>query len=43
MLDNGRLCERGTRQELLERNGVYAKLYETQAEYYGPENYVDET
>lgn len=43
VLDNGRLCERGTHQELLERNGVYAKLYETQAEYYGPENDIDET
>jgi ATP-binding cassette subfamily B protein len=30
VLDAGRLVERGTHAELLERGGLYASLYETQ-------------
>lgn len=37
VLDHGKLCERGTHQQLMERQGIYAKLYETQAEYYREE------
>ena len=32
MLENGRVLERGTHAELLERNGVYARLYNSQFE-----------
>ena len=38
VLDHGNLCERGTHQELLEQRGIYAELYETQAEYYREES-----
>ena len=34
MLDNGRIIESGTHQELLNENGEYAKLFNMQAEYY---------
>ena len=37
VLDHGKLCERGTHQQLVEQQGIYAKLYETQAEYYRKE------
>lgn len=36
--DHGKLFERGTHQELLEQRGIYAELYETQAEYYREES-----
>ena len=34
VLDHGEIVEQGTHEELLEQNGIYAKLYQTQAEYY---------
>ena len=34
VLDEGKIAERGTHSELLERNGIYAGLYRTQAQYY---------
>ncbi len=34
VLDHGEIVEEGTHEELLEQNGIYAKLYQTQAEYY---------
>ena len=34
VLDRGEIAEQGTHEELLEQNGIYAKLYQTQAEYY---------
>ncbi len=37
VLDHGKLRERGTHQQLVEQQGIYAKLYETQAEYYREE------
>jgi ATP-binding cassette subfamily B protein len=30
VIDNGRLVEKGTHQELLERKGVYYNLYQSQ-------------
>jgi ABC-type multidrug transport system fused ATPase/permease subunit len=29
-MDRGQIVERGTHQELLEKKGLYARLYETQ-------------
>lgn len=33
-LENGRICEEGTHEQLLLRNGGYAKLFKVQAKYY---------
>ncbi|GHU36850.1 hypothetical protein FACS1894105_07940 [Clostridia bacterium] len=34
VLENGRMVERGSHAELIERNGKYAELFEKQAEQY---------
>ena len=34
VLDAGSIAETGTHDTLLEENGIYAKLYRTQAQYY---------
>ena len=34
VLEKGRIAERGSHEELLEKGGVYAKLWNAQAEYY---------
>ena len=34
MLDKGKIIEEGTHENLLLNNGEYAKLFNTQAEYY---------
>lgn len=34
VLDEGRILESGHHDELVERNGTYAKLFELQAQYY---------
>lgn len=34
LFENGQITEVGTHQELLEKNGSYARLYEVQARYY---------
>lgn len=34
VLDQGRIAERGTHEELISRGGIYAQLYSTQAQYY---------
>ena len=34
VLDHGEIGEEGTHGSLMERNGIYAKLYQKQAEYY---------
>ncbi len=33
-LENGRIMEEGTHEELMKKQGAYAKLFETQAKYY---------
>ena len=35
--ENGKVLEMGTHEELIRRNGKYAKMYETQAKYYQKE------
>ena len=34
LMENGQIAEEGTHDELLEKNGCYAKLYEVQSKYY---------
>ncbi len=34
MFDSGRLCEVGSHDELMERNGKYAEMFNIQAEKY---------
>ncbi len=34
VMEQGRIIERGSHQELLQRNGAYARLYRTQAAQY---------
>lgn len=34
VLEKGRISEEGNHMELIEKQGIYAKLYETQAKYY---------
>lgn len=34
VFDQGKVCEEGTHEQLLSQHGIYAKLYETQAQYY---------
>jgi ATP-binding cassette subfamily B protein len=36
VLDQGRLVEEGSHAELMARNGIYAKMYDTQARMYWP-------
>ena len=40
MLENGKIVESGTHEELLAKKGSYAKLFEVQSRYYreGQEN-----
>jgi ATP-binding cassette, subfamily B, bacterial len=33
-MDNGRIAEAGTHEELVQLNGSYARLFESQAENY---------
>ena len=37
VLDDGMICESGDHDELLQKKGVYAELYESQAKYYRKE------
>ena len=34
VLDKGKIAEEGTHEELIAKEGIYAKLYKTQADYY---------
>ncbi len=34
LLENGKICEEGTHEQLLERKGKYYRLFEMQAKYY---------
>lgn len=34
VLDNGRLAENGRHEELMEKNGIYAEFFRTQAKWY---------
>ncbi len=42
MIADGGLCEEGTHEELLQRGGKYAELYEVQSRYYREEASEDE-
>ena len=37
LMENGRITERGSHEELMEKNGAYAKLFEVQGKYYRKE------
>jgi ATP-binding cassette subfamily B protein len=41
VVDNGRIVERGSHQELLHLNGSYAQLYLAQAEHYQLETHPE--
>ena len=34
LIENGKICEEGSHNELLKQNGTYRMLFETQAKYY---------
>lgn len=38
MLDNGRIAETGTHEELMEKDGIYAQLFRVQSKYYKEES-----
>ena len=37
MLEEGRIIEQGTHEQLMEQNGSYAQMYQMQAKNYQPE------
>lgn len=41
LIENGKICEEGSHNELLKQNGTYRMLFETQAKYY--KNNLDKT
>lgn len=41
-LEDGKVLEEGTHDELLERDGEYARIFKIQGKYYQKENYQDE-
>mgnify|MGYP002264633592 FL=1 len=42
VLDHGNIVERGNHESLLAQKGLYANLYETQAQYYAEAKQRDE-
>ena len=34
LIENGKIVEEGTHDQLLKKGGIYSKLFETQAKYY---------
>lgn len=41
VLENGHVGERGTHFELLKKNGLYARLWETQTQQFDPSRLAD--
>ena len=37
LMENGRITEQGSHEELMEKNGAYARLFEVQGKYYRKE------
>ena len=41
MIENGKIVDEGTHEELMEKGGAYSKMYEIQGNYYNSRNYYN--